>query len=324
MNSLPVLEIQNLSINFKTPHGMLKAVDDVSFSVNSNEIFGIVGESGSGKTQTVLAIMRLLASNAACTGSIQFMQQELTEMALPQLNTLRGNKLAIIFQNPMTSLNPFLTIKSQMIEVLRLHKNMSRADAIADALKMLDFVRIADAKNKINCYPHELSGGMRQRVMIGIALLCNPQLLIADEPTTALDVTVQAQILDILQELQREFHTAIVLITHDMGVVAQVCERVGVMYAGRLMETGRVDEIFYNPVHPYTQALLGSIPSLDHDVARLNTIPGELPNLMHMPRGCAFQERCLHVHAECRKGEIAVQDWGDRRINKCNLPRAIK
>ncbi|MBP9743655.1 MAG: ATP-binding cassette domain-containing protein [Burkholderiales bacterium] len=318
-----ILQVQDLSVEFNTHGGRVCAVNKVSFNLNKGEVLGIVGESGSGKSQTVLAIMGLLAHNAKISGSVKFFadahEYELTQLSIKNLNKLRGNKLAIIFQDPMTSLNPYLTIQSQMTEVLILHKGFSQANAICESLKMLDFVRIPDAKRRIKLYPHELSGGMRQRVMIAMALLCKPELLIADEPTTALDVTVQAQILELIRELKSEFGMAIIMITHDMGVVANLCDWVNVMYAGNIMENGNINDIFYTPKHPYTQALLQSIPSLDKEVDTLATIAGDPPNLMDLSAGCTFQNRCLHVHEACKSGDIAVQCLGQNRFVKCNL-----
>jgi len=314
-----ILEVKDLNVNFTTIDGIVKAVNQVSFSVNKGEVLGIVGESGSGKSQTVLAIMGLLANNAQVSGSVKFMQQQLLGMSNSALNKIRGNKLAIIFQDPMTSLNPYLTIKSQMIEVLMLHKGMTKKESWHEVVRMLDFVKIPDAKGRVNLYPHEFSGGMRQRVMIAMALLCRPELLIADEPTTALDVTVQAQILQILADLKTEFGMSIIMITHDMGVVANSCDRVNVMYAGSIMETGSVNDVFYDARHPYTSLLLKSIPSLDTKVERLTTIAGEPPNLMRLPSGCSFQSRCPQVHEECKTGTIAVEHLATDRIIKCNL-----
>ncbi len=316
---MSILEVQNLNVEFKVHDGIVKAVDNVSFSVAKGEVLGIVGESGSGKSQTVLAIMGLLANNGMINGSVKFMGQELSKLSYKEINKIRGNKLSIIFQDPMTSLNPYLTIKSQMIEVLMLHKGMSKKDALVECINMLDIVKISEANKRIALYPHELSGGMRQRVMIAIALLCKPELLIADEPTTALDVTVQAQILELIRELKTEFNMGVIMITHDMGVVANLCDRVNVMYAGCLVESGTINDIFYDAKHPYTRALLASIPSLVDDVERLSTIPGEPPNLMNLPSGCAFQNRCQNVHKECMAGEIMLQSIGDNRFAKCNL-----
>lgn len=316
---MSILEVQNLNVEFKVHDGVVKAVDNVSFSLDKGEVLGIVGESGSGKSQTVLSIMGLLANNGKISGSVKFMGQELFKLSPKELNKVRGNKLSIIFQDPMISLNPYLTIESQMTEVLILHKGMSKKDALSECIKMLDIVKISEAKKRIALYAHELSGGMCQRVMIAMALLCKPELLIADEPTTALDVTVQAKILQLIKELKKEFNMGVIMITHDMGVVANLCDRVNVMYAGRLMESGSINDIFYDAKHPYTKALLASIPNLMENVERLATISGEPPNLMHLPKGCAFQTRCQNVHKECMDGEIIRQNLGDKRFAKCNL-----
>lgn len=260
---MAILEVKNLGIKFKTLDGFVDAVKNVSFVVPHGEVVGIVGESGSGKSQTVLAILGLLAKNSITSGSIKFLDQELLGLSEKSLNQVRGDRIAMIFQDPMTSLNPYLTIKAQMIEVLIQHKNMSQKESLHVAVQMLDFVKIRDAKNTIKQYPHELSGGMRQRVMIAMALLCKPELIIADEPTTALDVTVQAQILQILKELTEEFNTSIIMITHDMGIVANICDAVNVMYEGGIVESGTTDGIFYNPQHDYTKLLLNSVYGLD-------------------------------------------------------------
>ena len=264
----------------------------------------------------MLAIMGLLAGNGKISGSVKFMGQELVGISTAKLNKIRGDKMAMIFQDPMTSLNPYLKISSQMTEVLMLHKNMSYKDALAESIKMLDRVKIPDAKNRVHLYPHEFSGGMRQRVMIAMSLLTKPKLLIADEPTTALDVTVQAQILELLRDLRKEFGMTIIFITHDMGVVANLCDRVNVMYGGWLMETAAIQIIFKNPIHPYTQALLATIPSLDHDVDKLKTIPGEPPNLLQLPAGCPFQERCSQVSAACTQN-IPLRRVENRHVVKC-------
>jgi oligopeptide transport system ATP-binding protein len=313
------LEVNDLSVSFKTRDGIVRAVNNVSFSVEAGDILGIVGESGSGKTQTALSILGLLAKNATISGSIKFMDSELVGLRTSALNKLRGNKISMIFQDPMTSLNPYLTIKSQMVEMLILHKGMGYREALVRAITMLDFVKISEAKSRINLYPHEFSGGMRQRVMIAMALLCQPNLLIADEPTTALDVTVQAQILQILKDLQQEFGMSVIIITHDMGVVANICNKVNIMYAGMLMEYGNIEQIFYEAKHPYTQALLNSIPSIDHNVTHLETIAGEPPNSMYLPTGCTFQNRCGFVHDECRVGDIVIQKLDNNQCVKCNL-----
>ena len=313
---IPLLDVRNLTVEFKVQDGLVRAVNGLSFKVYDGDIIGIVGESGSGKSQSMLAIMGLLAGNGKISGSVKFMGQELVGISTAKLNKIRGDKMAMIFQDPMTSLNPYLKISSQMTEVLMLHKNMSYKDALAESIKMLDRVKIPDAKNRVHLYPHEFSGGMRQRVMIAMSLLTKPKLLIADEPTTALDVTVQAQILELLRDLRKEFGMTIIFITHDMGVVANLCDRVKVMYGGWLMETAEIQIIFKNPIHPYTQALLATIPSLDHDVDKLKTIPGEPPNLLQLPTGCPFQERCSQVSAACTEN-IPLRRVENRHVVKC-------
>jgi oligopeptide transport system ATP-binding protein len=295
-----LMEVDHLTTRFATPEGEVAAVSDVSFALEAGESVGVVGESGSGKTQTFLSIMGLLAGSGRCTGSARFRGTELLSLPARELNRIRGVRLAMIFQDPMTSLNPYLRISRQMTEVLVEHKGMSAAAARAESLRLLDQVGIPAAPRRIDLYPHEFSGGMRQRVMIAIALLCRPDLLIADEPTTALDVTVQAQILELLQGLRRELGMAIVLITHDLGVVAGLCERVLVMYAGRIVEEGPIEPIFEDPQHPYTRGLLGSMPRLDEpSAAELRTIPGQPPNLQALPEGCAFRDRCPSAFERC-------------------------
>lgn len=297
---MALLNVNDLNVSFSTPDGIIKAVNGISFALNSGEALGIVGESGSGKSQLVLGIMGLLAQNGKTTGSVKFNQNELIGLNQKQLNKIRGDKISMIFQDPMTSLNPYLKISKQMTEVLMFHKNMSQHEAKNESIKMLDLVKIPDAKNRIDMYPHEFSGGMRQRVMIAMSLLCKPDLLIADEPTTALDVTVQAQIVALLRDLKKDLGTAIIIITHDLGVVAGICDNVLVMYAGRTMEQGSAEHIFYQPKHPYTQGLLKSIPKLnDETYDDLPTIPGNPPSLLELPLGCAFQERCSFAMEQC-------------------------
>lgn len=317
-NTIPLLEVNDLNVKFRVDEGSLKAVNELTFKVYDGEIIGIVGESGSGKSQTMLAIMGLTAKNATVSGSVKFLGEELTELSQSRFNQIRGNQIAMIFQDSMTSLNPYLKISSQMTEVLMLHKNLKYKDALAQSISMLERVKIPDAATRIHLYPHEFSGGMRQRVMIGMALLTRPKLLIADEPTTSLDVTVQAQILALLKELKHELEMSIVFISHDMGVVANICDRVNVMYGGGLMETASIEDIFTKPFHPYTQALLATIPNLEHEVDTLRTIPGEPPNLLHLPAGCPFQERCSFVNAKCSL-EIPLQKIAHRHVAKCTL-----
>ncbi|RTL02781.1 MAG: ATP-binding cassette domain-containing protein [Proteobacteria bacterium] len=320
---MPILDVRNLNVEFKVQDGIVKAVNGLSFKIYDGEIVGIVGESGSGKSQTMLALMGLLASNGRTYGSVKFLGQELVGLSTNKLNKIRGNQIAMIFQDPMTSLNPYLKISAQMTEILILHKKLSYKEALHESIRMLERVKIPDAKNRIHLYPHEFSGGMRQRVMIAMMLLTRPKLLIADEPTTALDVTVQAQILELLKELRQEFKMAIIFITHDMGVVANLCDRVNVMYGGWLMETASIHEIFTNPQHPYTKALLESIPSIDHEVEKLRTIPGEPPNLLQLPKGCPFQARCQLTSNNCSE-IIPLQRVNPRHVVKCTQELGVK
>ena len=296
---MPLLEVNHLSVKFQMADSQVTAVNDISFSLESGQTLGIVGESGSGKSQTVLGMMGLLANNGQATGSVKFEEQELLGMPLKALNKIRGNRVAMIFQDPMTSLNPYLSVERQLTEVLEFHQGMSRQAARAGALRALDAVKIPDAARRMRMYPHEFSGGMRQRVMIAMALLCRPDVLVADEPTTALDVTVQAQIISLLRELQRDNGTAIVMITHDLGVVAGLCDKVIVLYGGRVMEQGTADAIFYQPSHPYTIGLLAAIPRPDLTDRPLVAIPGVPPNMAHLPLGCPFSERCPVADAQC-------------------------
>ena len=298
-SSSRLLEVDDLSVKFKTPEGDVTAVNGLSFLLERGQTFGIVGESGSGKSQSMLALMGLLAANGRAAGRALFNGQDLLAMPAPALNRIRGNRIAMIFQDPMTSLNPYLTVERQMTEVLELHKGLTRRSALQLAIGTLEAVRIPDAARRIRMYPHEFSGGMRQRIMIAMALLCQPDLLIADEPTTALDVTVQAQTMALLRDLQHEFGTAIILITHDLGVVAGLCDQVMVLYGGRIMEQASAESIFYRPTHPYTLGLLGAAPRLEHDEETLIAIPGAPPNMARLPPGCPFSERCAFVMDRC-------------------------
>jgi oligopeptide transport system ATP-binding protein len=295
-----LLEVKNLNVEFKTLDGVVNAVNNLSFSVDKGEALGIVGESGSGKSQTILSIMGLLASNGRATGEILFKGQNLLTTPEKEMNRIRGKQIAMIFQDPMTSLNPYLRISTQMTEVLRLHEGCSKAEARKRALDMLDLVKIPDAKNRLDRYPHEFSGGMRQRVVIAMALLCRPELIIADEPTTALDVTVQAQILRLLEEIRQDFNTGIIMITHDLGVVATICDQVLVMYSGAVMERGSLQDIFKRPLNPYTRGLLHSVPLPDQSRGEpLYSIPGNPPNMLQRIQGCAFNPRCEFSTERC-------------------------
>lgn len=297
-----LLSVRNLNVHFNTADGQLHAVRDLSFEVQQGDALAIVGESGSGKSQTCLALMGLIARNGRVSGEISLQDQRLDQLKPKQWTNIRGEEIGMIFQDPMTCLNPYRRISAQMTEVLHQHRDISRKEALAESVRMLDAVQIPDAANRISQYPHEFSGGMRQRVMIAMSLLCRPKLLLADEPTTALDVTVQAQILDLLRDLQSEFSTSIIMVTHDLGIVAGVCNRVAVMYAGRIVEAVDTAELFNNPQHPYTRALLQSIPTIDGEKPeRLATIDGQPPSLALADEHCAFADRCSEVFDRCRQ-----------------------
>ncbi len=308
-----LLSVRNLKTHFYTEDGVVPAVDGISFDLERGGTLGIVGESGCGKSVTSLSIMGLIPSppGKIVDGEIIFEGRDLTKLSEAEMRKIRGNDISMIFQEPMTSLNPVFTIGNQIMEAIMLHQKLDKAAARKKAIEMLSLVGIPSPEKRIDEYPHQLSGGMRQRVMIAMALSCNPKLLIADEPTTALDVTIQAQILDLMRDLQKELGTAIIMITHDLGVIAELVDRVAVMYTGVIVESGDVETIFANPQHPYTQGLLASIPRLDMDVDRLQAIPGSVPTPGNFPKGCGFHPRCPFAKDICvakRPPAFAVGD----------------
>ena len=289
-----LLKIDDLKTFFFTHRGTVRAVDGISFSIKCGETLGIVGESGCGKSVTALSIMRLIATppGRIVNGEIRFEGKDLLSLSDKEMRDIRGRKISMIFQEPMTSLDPVFTIGHEIMETLQIHQGLKKGEAREKTIEVLNIVGMADADKRVDCYPHELSGGMRQRAMIAMALSCRPTLLIADEPTTALDVTIQAQILRLINDLKKEFAASVMLITHDLGVIAEMCDFVAVMYAGHIVEYSDVDTLFRNPLHPYTKGLNKSIPRLDVDVKRLDTIKGLVPNLIDLPAGCPFYPRC--------------------------------
>ena len=324
MTAEPLLSVQDLTVRFRTDLGWLTAIDDVSFDLAERENLGIVGESGSGKSVTALSILNLhsRATTQIPSGQIRFGDRDLLRLSSRDLRTVRGGEIAMIFQDPMSSLNPVLTIADQITETLRIHQGLDAVAARNRAIELLEWVRIADAPRRADEYPHRLSGGMRQRVMIAIAIACRPKLLIADEPTTALDVTIQAQILELLRELQSELGMSVILISHDLGVIAEFAQRVLVMYAGRIVEAGPVREIFRRPLHPYTDGLLSAIPRLDSDTRRLPAIPGSIPDPRDPIAGCRFSPRCAETIDRCRQEPPALLSAGAGRFARCP-PRVI-
>jgi peptide/nickel transport system ATP-binding protein len=324
---MALLEVRDLKTHFRTDDGIVKAVDGVSFSIEKGQTLGIVGESGSGKSVTCLTIMGLNPKrNTISSGEAIFKSQNLLTMSSSRLRDIRGNDIAMIFQDPMTSLNPVHRIGAQLVEAIQLHRDVTKKQARARALELLKAVGIPRAERRVDDYPHQFSGGMRQRVMIAMALVNDPDLLIADEPTTALDVTTQAQILKLMTDLQKDFGSAIIVITHDLGVIAEMADDVVVMYAAKIAEHAPVDNLFRRPHHPYTWGLLGSLPRLDADVERLVQIQGQPPSLLNPPRGCRFHPRCPYVMGVCKTVEPELLPAGDERdhVQACHLDEATK
>ena len=316
---MALLEVKDLNVGFDTPEGEVHAVNQLNFSIEAGDTLALVGESGSGKTQSVMAILGLLAENGHVSGQALFKGQDLLQMNSSELNRHRGNEIAMIFQDPMTSLNPYLRLDKQMIEVIIHHGGLRKAEARAKAVEMLRAVHIPDPERIIRQYPHELSGGQRQKVMVAMGLLSEPELLIADEPTAALDVTVQVQVTHLMGALRKTSNAAIILISHDLGIVAGLCDRVLVMYAGEAVECGSVDQIYYDPKHPYTQGLLNSVPRLDQpDDRQLEAIPGNPPNLLNLPVGCKFRDRCPKAFDACSE-KPPMQLDEDRHAYRCFL-----
>ena len=321
MSNTPLLQVKNLSTSFNVDAGEVRAVNGISFNLDRGRVLGIVGESGSGKSVTAYSIMRILVEPGKITGGeILFNGEDVTRFSERQMREFRGKKVSIIFQDPMTSLNPVYTIGNQLREAILLHTDRNRAEANARALEMLRLVGVNEPEKRLKQYPHELSGGMRQRVMIAMALACEPDILIADEPTTALDVTIQAQILELMQELQKKLGMAIIMITHDLGVVASMCERIAVMYAGRIVEYGTTEDIFYNPKHQYTRGLIRSIPRIDtKEHERLVPIEGTPVDLLNPPAGCPFAPRCEACMKICLREMPPVTNFDEVHYTQCWL-----
>lgn len=321
-----LLEVDGLTTEFETDEGRVRAVDGVSFAAREGETLGIVGESGCGKSVTALSIMRLLPQpmGQIAGGQIRFNGRDLTQLSIEEMEKLRGNEIGMVFQEPMTALNPVHTIGRQLTEVLLLHKNISDDQAIREAVKILDQVGIPSPDVRMGEYPHQLSGGMRQRVVIAMALACKPKLLIADEPTTALDVTIQAQILELIKQLQRDMGMSVILITHDLGVIAETCDRVVVMYAGKVAESGDVYQLFDTPKHPYTKGLLSSIPTLEtRPKSKLSIIEGMVPGLMDLPAGCRFANRCPYREPFCEEAQPTIETVDEGHQVACYRWREI-
>ncbi len=318
---MKLLEVSDLKTYFFTDDGVVKAVDGVSFSIDEGETFGLVGESGCGKSVTALSIIKLIPDppGKIIGGEVRLEGEDLLKKSENEMQKIRGNKISMIFQEPMTSLDPVFTIGSELIETIQLHQGVEKEEAEKKAIEMLRVVGIPEPEKRMKEYPHQLSGGMRQRAMIAMALSCNPKLLIADEPTTALDVTIQAQILRLMDKLKEEFSAAVLLITHDLGVIAETCKNVGVMYAGKIVEYGSVEDIFENPLHPYTVGLNRAIPRLDVDTEKLQIIEGNVPDLIDMPSGCKFHPRCPYAMDICREKEPPLKEREKNHFARCYL-----
>jgi peptide/nickel transport system ATP-binding protein/oligopeptide transport system ATP-binding protein len=316
-----LLKVKNLETDFSTHEGTVKAVNDISFTINKGETVGIVGESGCGKSVTALSIMRLIPNppGKIVGGEVYFEGHNLLQLDEKEMRKIRGKKISMIFQEPMTSLDPVFTIGHEIMESIQLHQGLKKEEAREKTIQVLKTVGMPDVEKRIDSYPHELSGGMRQRAMIAMALSCNPALLIADEPTTALDVTIQAQILRLIHELKEKFDASVMLITHDLGVIAEMCDRVAVMYAGHIIETTDIETLFANPLHPYTKGLQKSIPRLDVETERLDTIQGLVPNLLELPSGCPFHPRCDLRLTKCSQEMPELVQVEDHHLVKCHL-----
>lgn len=317
--SKELLNIKDLSIHYITEDGDVKAVNGLNIKLNKGETLGLVGETGAGKTTTALGVMRLVPNppGKIVKGEIIFDNTDLLQVSEDEMRTIRGNKISMIFQDPMTSLNPVMTVGEQIAEVIEIHQDVNKEEASKKAAEMLELVGIPGARK--NDYPHQFSGGMKQRVVIAIALACNPELLIADEPTTALDVTIQAQVLDMMNNLKNEFGTSMMLITHDLGVVAQVCDKVAIMYGGEIIEAGPIQDIFENTRHPYTKGLFGSIPNLEEEVKRLSPIKGLMPDPTDLPSGCKFHPRCPHAAKICAEQIPAATETESGHMVRCMI-----
>ena len=317
MDEKTILEIKDLTVYYNTSDAVVKAVNGISFKMNKGEAIGLVGETGAGKTTTALSIMQLIPDppGKIMSGEILYEGENLITMPEAKKREFRGNKISMIFQDPMTALNPVISVGDQISEVIRLHEKISRKDAEVKAIQMLEMVGIPG--ERYDEYPHQFSGGMKQRVVIAIALACNPELLIADEPTTALDVTIQEQVLDLIENLKKEFNTTLILITHDLGVVAEDCEKAAIMYAGEIVEYGTLEHIYNNTKHPYTIGLFGSIPNFNENVRRLKPIMGLMPDPANLPEGCVFAERCSEATEKCRHGHIPTVEIEPGHLVKC-------